>query len=1056
MTNRLSHALFSIAVVLTCIAGSVSVAMAQGTTRISGHVVNEVGAPIEGAAIILDANKANAISKSDGSYILMVPVGRTGAALLVARRIGYKMVEQSITLSGGAMTVDFKLVTQATQLTGLQVTALGILAEKTTIGTSQQSITGEELSRTQTPSIISSMSGKVSGVQINQTGNMGGSSRIVIRGSGSILGENQPLFIVDGIPYSNAGFSNATANSGRDYGTAAADINPDDIASLTVLKGPNAAALYGSRASNGAVVITTKTGRGGPEGTRFSFTSRISSERPSVMPKYQNQYGQGFGGDFKYVDGAGGGLNDGADESWGPKMDGRLIDQFFGKQQPWIAHPNNVNNYFQTGSSVSNNVNVTAAAKGMGARLSLSKDNITGLVPNSSLGKLSGAISASLAVTSKFSVSGSLQYVQTNGMNRPENGYTEGNPFMTYTWFGRQVDVGLLKNKYFNKGSPYGFADGSLFNWNDNYHRNPYWQQYNNPSPDSRDRVTAQLTANYVFNNWLSGLVRTGGDSYRQSQQENFAAGNIDRTDPSFNGGFTSSDSRAKETNFEGILTARKSFGKFDLTANFGGNIRRNDLVNSSYFTRGIVVPGLYNLSNAGITPTFTNGEAHSAVNSSYGSAVATFNHYWTVEVTGRNDWSSTLPKANASYFYPSINTSLVLSELFPALTRNGVLSYVKLRGGIARVGSDAAPYQLQTLYNGSSNSFGGLPLYTLNDRSANAQLKPERTESSEGGIEASFFDDRITLDATYFLKLTRDQILPLTIEPSTGFRATTINAGQISNRGYEAMISAIPVRLNNGFQWTTTVNYSKIKNQVDVLAPGLSTIIIFGTWGVNLEARQGQPYGTLFGYDFKRDPATGQVLLSDGLPQRAAKKTVLGNVNPDWVGGWSNEFKYKNVALSFLVDMHHGGQNFSIGNWWGEYSGVLASTLAGRELDWNKPGYVAKGIDAATGKTNTVVVTREDYNHSIYPIASPAILGTGFAKLREVRLSYEVPQRYAAMLKLSQMNVSLVGRNLYTWTSFPNYDPENSTNAGNSGQGFDMGAAPTMRSYGLNFTITP
>jgi len=1056
MTNRLVKALFSIAVVLTGIAGSVSVAMAQGATRISGHVINEVGAPIEGAAIILDANKVNAISKSDGSYSLMVPAGRTGAALLVARRIGFKMVEQTITLSGGAMTVDFKLVTQPTQLTGLTVTALGILAEKTTIGTSQQSITGEELSRTQTPSIISSMSGKVSGVQINQTGNMGGSSRIVIRGSGSILGENQPLFIVDGIPFSNAGFSNASAGGGRDYGTAAADINPDDIASLTVLKGPNAAALYGSRASNGAVVITTKTGRGGPEGTRFSFTSRLSSERPSVMPKYQNQYGQGFGGDFQYVDGAGGGLNDGADESWGPKLDGRLIDQFFGKQKPWIAHPDNVNNYFQTGSSVSNNLNVMTSGKGMGARLALSKDNITGLVPNSSLTKLSGSISASAAITSKFSVSGSLQYVQTNGMNRPENGYTEGNPFMTYTWFGRQVDVGLLKNQYFNKNSPYGFADGSLFNWNDNYHRNPYWQQYDNPAPDSRDRVTAQITANYLFNNWLSGLVRAGGDSYRQTQQENFAAGNIDRTDPSFNGGFTSADERARETNFEGILTARKTVGKFDFSANFGGNIRRNDRVNANYFTTGILVPGLYNLSNAGITPTFTNSERHSAVNSSYGSAIATFNHYWTVEVTGRNDWSSTLPKANASYFYPSVNTSLVLSEMFPSLTRNGVLSFLKLRGGIARVGADADPYQLQTLYIGSSNKFNGLPLYRLDNRSANAQLKPERTESSEGGFEASFFDDRITVDATYFLKLTRDQILPLTIEPATGFSATTINAGQISNRGYELMVSAIPVRLKNGFQWTSAVNFSKIKNQVDVLAPGLTTIIIAGQWGVNLEARQGQPYGTLFGYDFKRDPATGQVLLSDGLPQRAAKKSILGNVNPDWVGGWSNELKYKNVALSFLVDMHHGGQNFSIGNWWGEYSGVLASTLAGRELDWNKPGYVAKGIDAATGKTNTVVVTREDYNHGIYPIATPAILSTGFAKLREVRLSYEVPQRYAAMVKLSQMNVALVGRNLYTWTSFPNFDPENSTSAGNGGQGFDMGAVPTMRSFGINFTLTP
>lgn len=1056
MQNRLTRVCVAGAVALTLITGAAGRAIAQGATVISGRVATAAGTPIGGATVTIDATKSSTQSKADGSYSVTAPPGRTGSTTVTARHLGFRMVQQTATLSGGAVTLNFTLIAQATQLTGVTVTALGMLAEKQTIGTSQQTLTGEDLTKTMTPSIISSMSGKVSGVTISQSGNIGGSSRIVIRGAGSIRGENQPLFIVDGIPVSNAGFSTASASGGRDYGTAISDINPDDIASLTVLKGPNAAALYGSRASNGAVVISTKNGRGAAEGTKFSFTTRFTTDMPSVMPKYQDRYGQGFGGDFQYVDGAGSGVNDGADESWGPKLDGRLIDQFFGKKQPWVAHPNNVKDYFQTGSSVSNNINVTTSGKGMGARLSLSKDDVRGVVPNSSLSKLAGSVNANATVSDKLTFTGSLQYVQNGGMNRPENGYTEGNPFMTFTWFGRQVDTQLLKNKYFNTNNPYGFADGSLFNWNDNYHRNPYWQQYDNVAPDSRERVTAQLSANYAFTDWLSGLIRAGGDSYRQTQEEQFAAGNIDRASASFNGGFTAVNTRAKETNFEGIVTAHKEMGRLDFTLNAGGNIRKNDAIGTGYSTSGILVPGIYNLANAGITPTFSNFESHSAVNSAYGQATATYNRYFTVNVTGRNDWSSTLPKANASYFYPSVSTSLVLTELFPSLSKRGTLSYLKLRGGFARVGSDAAPYLLQTLYNGSSSKFGGLPLYSLSNTSANAALKPERTTSTEGGFEMSLFDDRIMVDATYFLKLTRDQILPLTIAPATGFSATTINAGQISNRGIEAMITARALRLKNGFAWTTSVNYANIKNKVDFLAPGLTTIIIASQWGANIEARTGQPYGTLFGYGYKRDAATGQLLLSGGLPQRSAAKQILGNVNPDWTGGLNNEFRYKNYSLSFLVDVQHGGQNFSVGNWWGTYAGILSTTLKGREVDWNNPGYVGKGIDEATGKANTVNVTAEDWNHGVYPINEAGIFGTGFAKLREMRLSYEVPSNLTAKLRVSQMNVAFVGRNLYTWTAFPNYDPENSSNAGNGGKGFDMGALPTMRSIGLNLSITP
>jgi len=319
-----------------------------------------------------------------------------------------------------------------------------------------------------------------------------------------------------------------------------------------------------------------------------------------------------------------------------------------------------------------------------------------------------------------------------------------------------------------------------------------------------------------------------------------------------------------------------------------------------------------------------------------------------------------------------------------------------------------------------------------------------------------SLLDDRLTLDGTYYVKKTRDQIIPLTTAPATGFSSTVINAGQISNRGFEASLTARPVRLRNGFTWSTTFNYLKNKSKVDSLAPGLQTIIIASQWSSNIEARQGQPYGILFGYAYARDSVTGKRMTSGGLPYRDATKRILGNVNPDWTGGWANEFRYKSFALNALVDFRRGGQNFSVGNWWGQYAGILASTLNGRTEDWDKPGLVIDGIDKATGKPNTTKVTAEDYNHTVYPINEAGIFNTGFAKLREVRVSWDVPQRFAAKFRASQLNVAFVGRNLATWTDFPNYDPENSTGAGNGSQGYDMGAMPTTRNLGINITIVP
>jgi TonB-linked SusC/RagA family outer membrane protein len=1035
--------------------------------------------PVANTSVMIDGTNYVALANADGRYTLTVPASRTGAAVAVARHLGYRSERQPLTLNGGTVTLDFSLTSQPTQLGEVVVTALSQQREKATIGTAQQTVSAEQLG-TQAPNIIAGMSGKVAGLQIQNSGNMGGSSRIVIRGAGSILGNNQPLFIVDGIPVSNDGFSTASASGGRDYGSAISDLNPDDIQSLTVLKGPNAAALYGSRASNGAVVITTKNARSMVRGTKVSLTSRITADQMSIFPKYQNQYGQGFIGEFDYVDGSGSGVNDGADESWGPKLDGRTTgcqwkrdaagkliqplsydttlpcNQFNGQGLPWVAHPDNVKNFFRTGRTISNNVNASGSMENAAARLSLTKDETQGIVPNSSLSRLGGSLSANTTIREKLTLGGSVQYQQTKGMNRPENGYTEGNPFMTFTWFGRQVDVDALRNQFYNSNSPYGFADGSLFNWNDNYHRNPYWQYAKNPAPDSRDRVIGQVNANYQFNNWLSGLVRAGADNYRQTNDQMFAAGNIDNASASYNGGFTHNNARARESNIEGILTAHRTSDKLDLTVNFGGNTRRNDRFTDAYSTSGIVVPEIYNLSNAAIPPTTSNFESHQAVNSTYGSAVATFNRVFTLEATGRNDWSSTLPKENASYFYPSLTGSLLVSDLMPSLTSNGMLSYLKLRGSWAKVGSDAGPYQLTTVYNGSSSKFAGLAQYSLGDQFANVNLKPEQTTGREGGLEFGLFNDRLTVDATYYEKITRDQILPLTVSRASGFSSSVINAGQMSNRGIEASLTARVLRMANSFEWTSSFNFLKNKNKVDRLAPGLTSTTIATQWGAEIQAREGEPYGVLWGKYWERDDATGKLLTEDGLPIGSTALKILGNVNPDWTGGWTNEFRYRRFTLTSLLDIRHGGQNFSIGNWWGMYAGILESTLKGREVDWDNPGLVVDGIDVNTGLPNDVVVTAEDYGHNLYPIPEAAVFNSGFVKLREVRLGWDMPQRYFQRLNLSGVNLTFVGSNLLTWTKFPNYDPENATNATNSGQGFDMGALPTTRNFGIHLTITP
>jgi TonB-linked SusC/RagA family outer membrane protein len=1071
--SRNSQAALAVAAMLL---GAVpSVAAAQQGTTISGRVTGDAQAPLPSVSVTVPSVSAGTMTDAEGRYTITIPASRvTGQMVTVyARRIGYEPKSATIRLSGTAISQDFTLSATAMELNAIVVTALGVQREKSQLGTAVQQVSSNDLTQTKAQGVVEQLEGKVAGVQITGSGSPGGSSYIVIRGANSITGDNTPLFIVDGVPVSHADHG-ASANGGWDFGSAINDLNQDDIESMTVLKGPNAAALYGSRAANGVILITTKSGRNSGGGMRVDANSFYTWERPSRIPDYQNQYGQGAGGQFMFIDGLGDGVNDGADQSWGPMLDGRTTGCTFIKKTktydtsapckqfdainggPWVAQPNNVASFFNTANTASATVAVSGGTDRANARLSAGTDNASSIIPGTYLQKTNALLTGTLQVTDRLSADATVNYIRNNGRDRPGQGYSNS-ILESFVWFGRQVNMDELKNDWQVGGSSAnGGPDGREFNWNYNYHNNPFFLMYGNPEGDNRDRLIGNVSATYKVTDWLNLTGRTGSDWYRLNINQNWSPADITGApvNPSYNGAFALSNEYNNETNSEALFTANKAFQKISLSGTFGGNIRKETYNWSQVATPGISAPGIYNVSNAAIAPTNQQTTRLRQVNSVYGSASYTWNGWWTVEGTARNDWSSTLPQGANSYFYPSVNTAFVLSDLFPAISSHGI-SFLKLRGSIAKVGNDADPYQLRTTYTGVASQFNGLPQFSYSDVIANALLKPEITRSTEGGIEVAFLHGRVDLDATYYDKNTRNQIFPVSISPATGFSSVVINAGRVKNEGAEAQLTIQALQMHNGFNWTTGFNFSKNASRVVTLYPGISRIRLGSTWGVDVEARAGQPYGTLFGTAFARDSATGLPLTDGGLTV-AGSKQVLGNIQPDWVGGWNNTFTFKNWSLGGLFDVHKGGNLWSVTNFWGDYAGVLKSSLAGREVDWNKPGVVVKGIDVNTGQPNTVTVTAEQYFQNIYPVNEPYIFNDTWVKLRELRLGYELSPRFASRLHANSMNLALVGRNLYTWTKVPNVDPEVSYSASSGTQGEEYGEIPNTRSFGVSVRITP
>ncbi|MGI8509322.1 MAG: SusC/RagA family TonB-linked outer membrane protein [Gemmatimonadaceae bacterium] len=1039
-----------------------AVSQAQSAT-VTGRVTAETGEAIPSATVSTPALNAGATTDDQGRYTFTIPAARLtgGAVTITVRRIGYSAKSIGVTPRLGATTTaDFKLAALVNQLEGVVTTALGVQREKSQLGTAQQEISSRELNTTHEQNFVDQLAGKISGLTVTGSGTPGASTKITIRGANSINGNNNPLFVVDGVPVSsdnrggspNGGSLSNTASSGLDLGSVINDINPENIESVSVLKGPNAAALYGSRAANGVIVITTKHGSNSGSKLRTSLTTTYTWDTPSTYMGWQNLYGQGSAGKFAYVDGQGGGINDGYDQSYGPRLNGQPIPQFDspvinGVRQatPFIAYPGNADSFFQTGHNLSNTFAVSGGTDNANGRFSIGNAEVRGVIPNNTFRTLNSALAGNFRIGNRFSTSGSVQYSQNQAHNRPGQGYNTA-ILEQFIWFGRQVNMDELKAQQYD-------ANGNLYNWNYNFHNNPYWLQDYNPEYDIRNRIIGSVSGTYTIANWLSATLRGGQDYYNWDINRDFAAGNIQYSDPNYAGAFANATQNNTESNVDLLLNSNKALTqRLVFNGLLGGTLRRNTFGNANVSTPGISVVGIYNVSNAAITPTLQQFSSDRRVNSAYESGALTWDDWWTVEATGRTDWSSTLPQGQNSYFYPGVNTSIVLTNALPQL-KSKVLTYAKLRGAYARVGSDAAPYQLLTVFQGAATKFGSLPQFSLSDNLANAALKPEQTTSAEMGAELAFIDSRITLDASYYNKQTKNQILNLVIPPTSGFFTQAINAGQISNKGFEASMVVKPLRSDHGLNWTSTVNYASNKSKVVALTPGLTTVVLGTQRSASTTATVGQPYGQLTGYTFLRDSA-GNLLTQNGMPIRGPQ-AVLGNINPRWVGGWNNEFRLSRFSASFLFDFHQGGKIFSNTNMMCDQSGNCGNTLKGREVAWNSPGIVVNGIDRKTHQPNTINVTSEQYFQSLWLINQAYTYDDSYVKLREVRVGYDLPSTFANRFNAQSVNVALVGRNLWTHSHVPNIDPEFTYGTGNS-QGLEFAPLPTNRSIGLTLQVTP
>jgi len=1028
----------------------VQLTFAQEKT-ISGTVVDETNMPLPGATVVIKGTTTGTSTDFDGKYSISANTGD----VLTFSYVGY--AEQNVSVTA-ANTININLLLDDS-LEEVVITAFGIKKSEKAIGYAVTNVKGEDLAQAKEANLVNALAGKAAGVQVtSSSGVAGASSRVILRGATSITGNNQPLFVIDGIPLDNSSTGTSGSGGGFDLPNGAADINPDDIETMTILKGPNAAALYGLRASNGVIVITTKKGSS-TDKLGVSITSSVSFEDPLVLPSFQNSYGQGVTPySFNFIDGATG--DGGVDESWGPALDSGLEfvqwDSYTvdGAPTPWVSHPDNVKDFYRTGVTLNNNVSFTGGSDKATYRMSLGHMNQEGMVPNTDFERYNVGGNFGLNLSDKARVGLNAKYIKSSSDNLVTQGYNGENPVQQMIWGGRNVDWSALED-YNNLplADPSTPAAGTPLNWNTQYQNNPYWVLDNNLNGYDKDRIIGGVNLGIDLYSWLTFNIKTGVDSWNSKSTERKAYGS--NSDP--NGYYREILRSRFEINTEALLSSNhKLTDKLGLTLNVGANqMKRKSSL--TYITAGqLELPGVYNVTNikAGVDPINFSKSYEQRINSILGFGQLSYDNFAFLDFTARNDWASILPTENNSFFYPSVTGSLVINDAFD-LDKN-IFSLLKVRGGWSKVGSTGSlgTYQLESVYAYTS-PWAGTNFIASPSGLNNPEIQPESTTGIEFGLDARLFKGRVRLDATYYDMVSEDLIVDVQLSSTSGNGSSIQNIGEMSNKGFEIALGATVYKSDN-WKVDLDLNFAKNINEVVSLGDDLETLVLGGQWGVNTEARVGEAYGTIYGPGYLRNDE-GQIVYEDGLPQIGERK-ILGNVTPDWSGGANLSVAYKNFTFGALVDAKIGGEIFSMTNTWGRFAGVLEETIEGRETGIVGAGVMNTGTeDNPVWEQNNVVVTAKSFNRAAYNnnVAEGSVFDASYVKLRQLSLGYKLPSKLLKNTGLDEISLSVVGRNLaFIHKKAPHIDPESAFSSGNGDQGLEFGQLPSARSIGFNVGI--
>jgi TonB-linked SusC/RagA family outer membrane protein len=1048
--------------------------------NISGSIKDaETNEPLPGVSIVILNTTIGTISDYNGDFSFLIP---SSADTILFSFIGY--VTQRLPFQDNSI-FHVLLEPESIQLNDVVVTALGIRREKKSLGYSVQEIDNESLNNSREVNVLNQLAGKVSGLSVSATnGGANSSNRIVLRGNNSLANDNQALVVIDGVPINNTTISNAEDTwGGRDYGNGIADLNPDDIESVSVLKGASASALYGSRALNGVILITTKKGKS-QKGISVTLNSSTSFEKAYILYDFQNEYGAGRNGKFEGAWQIQNGIplynvsSSSAYGSWGHKMEGQTIIDWDGNEKPFLPQNDNYKDYFQTGITLNNSIAIEGGNEIINYRFNIADLRNKDYLPNVKMSRTNLSSSIEMVPISNLKIHSFINYIRNSSNNRFGLSDAHNNVNRNYIMMPRHISDESLRNNLMDE-------NGNEITWymNWNWMTNPYWNHQYELNSDVKDRIINKLSFNYTINENLNIIVRSAIDKTNQNFENRDAFNGLING----NGYFGTREVEIIEYNTDFLTSFHKQISnELEMNINAGGNLmyhKQEDV--SKYTDGGLEIPYVYNLENSNNNFKQSRTLSEKAVNSIYASTQIAYNSFLFLELTGRNDWSSTLPKENNSYFYPSLSMGFLYSELFHlSKEAEKIFSYGKIRASIAAVGNDTDPYRLSTTYYiDSLDVFDTLA--NITDLIPLKSLKPERMVSKEIGTDMRLFQNRVGIDLTYYITNTYNQIVDVDISASSGSRKAIINTGNIQNNGLEFQLNAKPVKTTK-FEWNFTLNYSKINSEVIKLADGVSSYQLLEHWGLSIEARPGNPFGDIVGYGIQRDLNGNKLVDANGYYLRTDSSIVLGNIHPDFTLSFSNSVRYKNISLNFLIDAKIGGELFAGTNMYGYgYSGNFSETLEGRDkwyaseaeresqginsVDWIATGgYLAEGVyeDGTTlngvdvsGQENKTYLNPEKYwdqfSSWTTEIHEQFIYDASFVKLRELSISYSIPEKWIQKIFIKDASISFYGRNLWLiYSKVPNIDPESFHTNGN-GQGYELYSYPTRRIFGFSLNAT-